>query len=153
MLIRLSGTEPGTEKDRRKVKRGGGGGGTSKQLKFSLPSPAQNCFRVCLSILQKVDHNRGVSALTMLIRVKHLLCIFFSSASPTKSIHRGNKGGCGQVCILNCFGTGEGLSVAKKIIRGSLRFSSLFACWGGLRAKRPQRRRARNGCFCRLCQG
>ena len=57
----------------------------------------------------------------MLIRVKHLLCIFFSSASPTKSIHRGNKGGCGQVCILNCFGTGEGLSVAKKIVRGSLR--------------------------------
>ena len=137
MLIRLSGTEPGTEKDRRKVKRGGGGGGTSKQLKFRLPSPAQNCFRVCLSILQKVDHNRGVSALTMLIRVKHLLCIFFSSASPTKSIHRGNKGGCGQVCILNCFGTGEGLSVAKKIIGGSLRFSSLFARWGGLRAKRP----------------
>ena len=57
----------------------------------------------------------------MLIRVKHLLCIFFSSASPTKSIHRGNKGGCGQVCILNCFGTGEGLSVAKKIVRGGLR--------------------------------
>ena len=100
MLIRLSGTKPGTEEDRREVKRGGGGGGpggggTSKQLKFRLPSPAQNCFRVCLSILQKVDHNRGVSALTMLIRVKHLLCIFFSSASPTKSMHRGNKGGCG----------------------------------------------------------
>ena len=138
MLIRFSGTEPGTEEDRRKVKRGGGGGGgTNKQLKFRLPSPAQNYFRVCLSILQKVDHNRGVSALTMLIRVKHLLCIFLSSASPTKSIHRGNKGGCGQVCILNCFGTGEGLSVAKKIIRGSLRFSSLFDCRGGLRAKRP----------------
>ena len=65
MLIRLSGTEPGTEEHRRKVKRGGGGGGTSKQLKFRLPSPAQNCFRVCLSILQKVDHNRGVSALSM----------------------------------------------------------------------------------------
>ena len=89
-LICLSGTEPGTEEDRRKVKRGGGGGGgTSKQLKFRLPSPAQNCFRVCLSILQKVDHNRGVSALTMLIRVKHLLCIFFSSASSTKSQYIG----------------------------------------------------------------
>ena len=50
----------------------------------------KSCFRVCLSILHKVDHNRGVSALTMLIRVKHLLCIFFSSASTTKSMHRGN---------------------------------------------------------------
>ena len=29
-LIRLSGTEPGTEEDRRKVIRGGGGGGTKK---------------------------------------------------------------------------------------------------------------------------
>ena len=29
-LIRLSGTEPGTEEDRRKVVRGGGGGGTKK---------------------------------------------------------------------------------------------------------------------------
>ena len=43
--------------------------------------------------------------------------------------------------------------MAKKIIRGSLRFPSLFARSGGLRAKRPQRRRARNGCFRRLCQG
>ena len=29
-LIRLSGTELGTEEDRRKVLRGGGGGGTKK---------------------------------------------------------------------------------------------------------------------------
>ena len=31
-LIRLSGTEPGTEEDRRKVIRGGGGGGTKKYI-------------------------------------------------------------------------------------------------------------------------
>ena len=52
------------------------------------------CFRVCLSILQKEDHNRGVSALTTLIKVKYLLCIFFSSASPTKIMHKGITAGC-----------------------------------------------------------
>ena len=35
------------------------------------------------------------ATMTMFIRVKHFLCIFFSSASPTKSIHRGIKAGCG----------------------------------------------------------
>ena len=139
-LIRLSGTEPGTEEDRRKVIRGGGGGGTKKYSckgkateaneknscsssylqhhsshkfyhspRHSGPWRAdrvrswnsgyrlqrKSCLRVCLSILQKVDHNRGVSALTILIKVKHLLCIFFSSASPTKSMQMGIKAGCG----------------------------------------------------------
>ena len=41
--------------------------------------------------------------------------------------------------------------MAKKIVRvacENTRFSLLFARWGRLRAKRPQRRRARrNGCF------
>ena len=104
-----------TEEDCRKVIRGGGekNSSTSSHLQHHsshkfyhsprLSGPRQadrvrswnsgyrlqrkSCFRICLSILQKVDHNRGVSATTMLIKVKHLPCIFFSSASPTKIIH------------------------------------------------------------------
>ena len=75
----------------------------------------------------------------MLIRVKHLTCIFFSSASPTKSIHRGIKAGCVYLYTKFFWYWRGFLYLWLRRLSGvaceNIRFSSLFARWGTLGAR------------------